>query len=579
VRVNTNIVDLEWGRIRDAQRVAPLSRSQYYNLIESGRLKSRRIGGARFNLDDAPTLFCFHNSCRGIVDGTNHELRSRIGKAEHATGPDTEAVADSANDATITRLADLPLLEYERVRKDEAKKLGVRASLLDKLVSAERPRETHGLQGGAVKLPDIEPWPETVNGAGVLDHVAEAFSHYVTLPDGAADALALWSAHTHSFRAFQCSPRLNISSPEKSCGKTTCRDVVALFVPRPLLTENMTTAVLFPLADSQSPTILADEYDAWLRENEELRGLFNSGHRQGTMVFRCEGDNNEVRGFAAYAPAVLCGIGALPATLHDRSIVIRLERAKRGELQARFDSRHTEAEQEHCRKLVRWCADNRAQLEECDPPLPDGAFNRVADNWRPLFAIAEVAGGDWPQRCAHAFAKLTSNDADADSLRMMLLADIRQVFASERMFSKDLIDALAEMKERPWCEVNHGKPITPRWLARNLADFGIRSANISIDEKQAKGYERAQFDEAFSRYLPETGNLSVPPSTTEVKRPKSIRPEDDVRTDEKTGFQEAYRRMDACETPKAAKHANADPLADPIIREAIEIFNAKIVTT
>jgi hypothetical protein len=33
-------------------------------------------------LDSVPTIKCLHNSCAGIVDGVNHELRSRIGKAE-----------------------------------------------------------------------------------------------------------------------------------------------------------------------------------------------------------------------------------------------------------------------------------------------------------------------------------------------------------------------------------------------------------------------------------------------------------------------------------------------------------------
>src|SRR4029077_7060895 len=100
---------------------------------------------------------------------------------------------------------------------------------------------------------------------------------------------------------------------------------------------------------------------------------------------------NEVRRFAAYAPAMLCGIGALPGTLHDRSIVIRLERATPGELQQRFDSRRTEKEQELSGKLARWTVDNFARLEAVDPMLPDGVFNRLADNWRPLFAIAELS--------------------------------------------------------------------------------------------------------------------------------------------------------------------------------------------
>jgi Protein of unknown function (DUF3987)/VirE N-terminal domain len=34
-------------------------------------------------LDNIPTVHCFHNSCRGILEGVNHALRSRIGKAEY----------------------------------------------------------------------------------------------------------------------------------------------------------------------------------------------------------------------------------------------------------------------------------------------------------------------------------------------------------------------------------------------------------------------------------------------------------------------------------------------------------------
>jgi hypothetical protein len=191
---------------------------------------------------------------------------------------------------------------------------------------------------------------------------------------------------------------LNISSPERGCGKTTLRDLISLFVPRRLLTENLSTAVLFRVVDEHAPVILADEYDAWLKDNEELRGLLNAGHRRGGVVLRCVGDNHEVRAFKAYTPVVLCGIGALPGTLADRSITVRMERAKPGELSARFDPRHTETEQQLYRKLARWCADNRERLQRSDPVLPDGVFNRLADNWRPLFAIAEISGADWPKR-------------------------------------------------------------------------------------------------------------------------------------------------------------------------------------
>src|SRR6185503_10581116 len=137
---------------------------------------------------------------------------------------------------------------------------------------------------------------------------------------------------------------------EKQCGKTTLRDLIGLLVPRPMQTENLTVAVLFRAVQSSKPTLLADECDAWLGKNEEIRGLLNAGHGRGEKVYRCEGDGREVRGFEVFAPAVLCGIGALPGTLHDRSIKVRLRRAKRGEVQERFDSRRTQREVELGRK-------------------------------------------------------------------------------------------------------------------------------------------------------------------------------------------------------------------------------------
>jgi Protein of unknown function (DUF3631) len=444
----------------------------------------------------------------------------------------------NADKEAIAALATMPQLEYERQRELHAIKLGCRVPMLDRLVEAERGKANGTLQGSIVTLPDVEVWPERVNGAEVLRNLGESFTRYLALPDGGADSLALWCAHTHLFDAFICSPRLNITSPERGCGKSTLRDVVSLFVPRPVLTENLTVAVLFRLVHAHAPVILADEYDAWLKDNEELRGLLNAGHRRGAAVYRCEGDGREVRGFNAYTPAVLCGIGALPGTLQDRSIVLRLDRARAGELSVRFDPRHTESEKELCRQLARWCADNRGRIQEIDPVLPDGVFNRLADNWRPLFAIAEAAGEDWPKRCADAFAKLSSHDdADNESLRVNLLADIRQIFTSERMFSKDVIDALKEMAERPWPEVCRGKPITERWLARNLAGFGIHSKTLRIGDERAKGYEAADFSEAFERYLPPEERDSIRDSVTyEGNAQSSIRDKNENVTDVEIPF-------------------------------------------
>src|ERR1044072_1582451 len=439
----------------------------------------------------------------GSAQGPREQQESE--RESHTATPQRES-----DDAVWLSPAGLPSLEYERQRKEAAQALGWRIAVLDKLVEGKRQGHDHdAMQGRALDLGDGEPGPESVNAADVLNEVAETFSRYIVLPNGAADALALWCAHTHVYDVFACSPRLNISSPDKRCGKTTLRDVISVLVPRALPTDNLTVAVLFRVVEAHNPTLLADECDAFLNDNEDLRGLLNSGHRRGGQALRCVGDTNEVRAFNVFGPAVLCGIGSLPGTLHDRSIVLRLERAKPGELRDRFDCRHTEQEQELCRKLSRFCVDNRAVLGTCDPTLLPGMFNRLADTWRPLFAIAEVAGGDWPRRAMAAYAKLTSkDDQDSQGVGVTLLSDIKKVFDEgkcKRIFSKALLASLCAMTDSAWPEANKGKAITETWIANRLRPFGVHSKDLRIGKNHAKGYEASDFAAAFDRYISDQG--------------------------------------------------------------------------
>jgi putative DNA primase/helicase len=449
------------------------------------------------------------------------EKRPDLWKGPEVEPHNTELTPD---EETFRRLAALSRTDYDRCRKDEAKRLGLRPGTLDAEVSARRAPHDPGTQGSAVEFPKIEPWPEPVNGADVLNEAAATFFRYLVLPSGAADALALWAAHTHTFEAFVHTPRLNFRSPERGCGKSTGLDVVASITPRPLQTENMTAAVLFRLVEAHKPILLLDEVDTYLNESDELRGLLNAGHKRGAKAYRCEGENNTVCGFAAFAPAALAGIGPLPGTLHDRAIVVRLAKAKPNEVVARFDSRRIEREIELCRKLAHWAGDNFEKLKNCDPQLPETAFNRVADNWRPLFAVAEVAGGDWPNRAREAFTRLTStDDLEARGIGTTLLADIADIFTAsniDKIFSAQLCDELAAIEGRPWAEWGRQrKPISKNQLATQLRRFSVSPHEIRIGDKTGRGYELADFEDAFLRYLADT---PFPDRNSETLRGKTV---------------------------------------------------------
>lgn len=253
-----------------------------------------------------------------------------------------EAGCADALGKTYRELAELKTADrvrYELEAKQRAKNLGVSFGALDDEVTNRLPKSarTESLQGSAVLFDEPEPWPEPVGGNALLADLTRIIAAYVHLPDGSATAISLWVVAAHAFDDFQHAPRLNVTAATRGCGKTLLLDVLGTLCPRALRIENLTQAVLFRIIAKELPTLLIDECDRHLRDNAELIGLLNAGFTRGGVVPRCEGDQNEVRLFPVFAPVALSGIGALPGTLHDRSIVIKLERARPGEVTQRFD--------------------------------------------------------------------------------------------------------------------------------------------------------------------------------------------------------------------------------------------------
>ena len=285
------------------------------------------------------------------------------------------------------------------------------------------------------------------------------------MPPHLAQVVALWIVHTFCFENWQCTPRLAIGAPDMGCGKSTLLDVISCLVPRAVKTENLSTAVMFRVVDKYRPTLLVDEVDSFLRDNQELRGILNAGHRKGGQVFRCEGDDNRLKGFRTFAPVATAGIGKLPGTLADRSIHITLHKRKADEQVLDFRSDRADHLRELASQAARWVRDNEIRLREMEPVMPATIHNRAADNWRPLLAIADIAGGDWPERARSAATRLTTQHGEEASYRVMVLADIQQIFdrrGSDALASASICADLAEMEDRPWPEYRKGKPITPR---------------------------------------------------------------------------------------------------------------------
>lgn len=467
---------------------------------------------------ESPTKPNIENLSKPDIDNLRKpQISEQSASGDMVTSVD---VAES-EEAMIARLASLNDLAYFRVRDDNAKALGIKPGDLDKLVIKERRRQAAeadaSTEGGSfVLFDDIEPWPDAVDGAVLLDDMTKAIQRFTVLSVEQARACALWAAFTWFIDGANVAPLLNVTSPEPRCGKSTLGELVKEMVARPLYASNITPAALFRAVEKWKPTLLIDETDAFLNEKEELRGIINAGHYRSTAyVIRVVGEALEPKQFCTWGAKALIGIGKIAHTLLDRSVVIELRRKLETERVEKV--RHAEADlfENIRRKLTRWADDEMAHYKALRPKPIEAIHDRAADNWEPLLAVAMLAGGDWPARCLSAALTLSGAAQEAPSTNAELLADIRTAFARKRaskMFTTDLLAALCEDTEAPWATWNRGREMTARQLSSRLSGFGITSGTIRIGTETAKGYPLEKFADAFARYLPDTPATSVTPS-------------------------------------------------------------------
>jgi uncharacterized protein DUF3631 len=386
--------------------------------------------------------------------------------------------------------------------------LGVRtpARIVDAALTT-RPSDSGGEGSGRhLVFTDPAPWPEPVDGVALLNDLAQTYRRFVSLPDGGAEALALWIVFTYALDAFDVAPILALCSPLKRCGKTTTEDLTAALAQRPLTAANITVAALYRTVEQFAPTLIVDEADTFLLTNIALRGIINSGHTRATaFVIRTAG--HEPRLFSTWGARMIALIGRLPATLEDRAIVLPMRRRAPGETVDRI--RRTELRRQLDplrRRTVRWVADHRDALRIADPTMPEELDDRQADNWRPLLAIADAAGGAWANLARTAARTLSGHIVEADhATPVQLLADLRELFATtpaNKLATAAIMRYLTALEDRPWADYAQSEPLTPRQLAKLLDGFNIKARQIREGPVTRKGYVRSDFTDAFRRYLP-----------------------------------------------------------------------------
>jgi len=351
------------------------------------------------------------------------------------------------------------------VRRQKAKELGCRVGFLDSQVKAVR----EGNAGVKTPFPEVKPWPNPIDPAQLLHDISAAVRRFIVCGPEIADAVALWIAFTWFVDVVNIAPIAIISSPEPRCGKSQLLSIIGMLSARSLTASNISSSAIFRSIEAWHPSLMIDEADAFMRDNEELRGILNSGHtRDQAFVIRTVGDNFTPTRFSTWGPKALAGIGKLADTLMDRSIVLELRRKLPNEKVDRIRYAEPKLFDDLRSKLARFAEDYTDQVKQARPPLPVCLNDRAQDNWEPLLSIAMVAGGEWLEIGTQAALRLSGGESASQSIGIVLLADIREIFETQeidRISTVDLINALCEDDEKPWKTYHRGLQITPRQVA------------------------------------------------------------------------------------------------------------------
>ena len=419
-------------------------------------------------------------------------------------------------------------IEKELLCKSLAKQLGIKESVIDRVINPSQKEKN--LKEAIVE--DVEPWKTSVSGCELFNEVYNVISQHVVMEQAAVEAGTLWVVLTYCYDAFRILPLLSVTSPDKRCGKTTLLEVLAGLTNKPLLASNTTPSAVFRTIEAHQPCLLIDEADTFIKDNEELKGVMNSGHtRKSAFVIRTNLNTMEVEKFSTWGAKAISLIGSLPDTLADRAISIRMQRKTPLETVEKvgldFESQCLALR----RRLKRWAIDKALALKSAKPTIPRTGNDRAEDNWTPLLSIADVAGGEWPERTRKAMLAMEKM-SDTDTIRQILLEDIKTIM-EEKVSSKELVEKLTELEDHPWSDWRRGKPITQNGLARLLKPFGVISNTIRIGDSTAKGYTLEQFVEVFERYLPTypPAQSVTPSQLTPVKgsqRIQSVTQDNDV---------------------------------------------------
>jgi putative DNA primase/helicase len=350
--------------------------------------------------------------------------------------------------------------------------------------------------------PVADSWPEPVNTRTLLDEVLSQIRRYVVIHDAAAAdicALSVPFAWVHDEIATY-SPLVAIQAADVEAAKTTLTIVLSQLAPRARVIVKPTGPSLYRLIDHHHPTLFIDNADRLLSRDRDLSDIVAASWTRGTCIPRVVDGN--VHEFDPFCLKILNGIDLLPhldPAVRSRCIVIDLLPKLPDETVINFKHAKEDERFEMLRRQLRAIA-----IRDAAPAMPDGFGGRLAENYALLFAIADLAGGDWPERARAAAVKLDRQHT-APSLGRQLLAVFYDLFnqCGDEVTSRQVERAALVYSDEFANYKNRGRGINKWEVSHLLRPYNIAPGFVHPRGRALsdRGYHAEQFRIVFKHYL------------------------------------------------------------------------------
>jgi len=391
-----------------------------------------------------------------------------------------------------------------------------------------------------------------------LEKLEKLISAFLVCSDDQRAILALWILHTYCYRASSTTPYLNIFSPVEESGKSVCLGVLRGLCAQPWWASGVPSSTLTRKIIADRPTVLLDNWHTTFRgsDKQQITGFLLTGCRNFQPFSLMEGSSRSgfcTREVEVFCPKAFAGMSSLPPTLAQRSIPIVLQRRKPHQIVSPVVAL---LHQDITRPFTSWMEDwARDHLLEVRNNTIDtdhgksllGLSPHQQDSAQALLGLAETIGGHWLQKARVALLNIFREQAEKEASSVQLLSDVRDAFAHhhhpERIFTAEILEYLHSLDHRTWNEWSKGQPMTAQALSTLLRKpFNISSRSQRRGSRKARGYQQADFADAWERYLPThkdgdqqmgrpdqakaapAPGKSQPPKPTEETQPEAAKP-------------------------------------------------------